>query len=398
MHITGIIAEYNPLHKGHEFHIAKTKSMTNADYVITVLSGDFAQRGIPTITDKHTRAKMALEAGSDLVIELPAYYALSSGEGFGFGSISILHQLGCVNTVSFGTETGDLEILTKIAKELVNETPAYQDAYQTALKQGMTHPAARVYALNKAYPELDTSILDGTSNNMLAIEYCKALYRLNSAITPVTVKREGQAYLEKADYNADLDTFTSATAIRSALEKNPDSNQKFVFLDDFSSILHYKLLALDFDALLTYRDLNESFANKILKHRQNFTTFTEFANLLWTKETTYARVCRILMYILLDFKKDIWDEHTPVPYARILGFKKESAPLLSELKKYASIPLLSKLADAENLLDEQSMKLLDMDIKAAHIYDSIAFQKGNKNGDSTTKPPLHEMQKQIIIL
>ena len=408
MHITGIIAEYNPLHKGHKFHIEKTKSATGADYVIAVLSGDFAQRGIPTVLDKHTRTKMALEAGIDLVIELPVAYALSSGEGFGFGGISILDQLGCVDTVSFGTEAGDLSAITAIAKLLCDETPAYKQAYQSALRNGLTHPAARSFALKEAYPDLDTALLDGKSNNMLALEYCKALYRLNSTITPVTVKREGQDYLVKNEFEADvknlatttLENFTSATAIRNALENNPVAKQEYVFLDDFSSILHYKLLSLDFEELLAYREVTESFANKICKHKNAFTSFTQFANLLWTKDTTYAKVCRTLMYILLDMKKNDWDVHNAVPYARILGFRKEASPLLSEIKKTSSIPLISKLADAETLLNTEAMALLQSDINAAHIYDSVFFQKciQNKNDGSNLKPPVNELQKQIVII
>lgn len=416
MHIAGIIAEYNPLHKGHKFHIEKTKSITGADYVVTVLSGDFVQRGLPALMDKHTRTRMALEAGSDLVIELPAYYALSSGEGFAFGGISILDQLGCVDTVSFGTEAGDLSSLTTIAKLLSNESIAYKEVYQSALKNGMTHPAARLVALKEVYPEIDTSILADASNNMLALEYCKALYRLDSSITPVTIKREGQAYLAKNEVESNatnlattnmgdlsatnFENFTSATAIRNALEKDPDSRQRFVFLDDFSSILHYKLLALDLNSLLTYREVNDTFANKILKNRNNFLSFTQFANLLWTKETTYAKVCRTLMYILLDFKKDDWDVHTPVPYARVLGFRKDAAPLLAEIKKTSAIPLVTKLADAESLLSKDAMALLQADINAAHIYDSVCLHKTTHSMAKASKeaPVKNEMQKQIVII
>lgn len=418
MHITGIIAEYNPLHKGHKFHIEKTKALTGADYVITVLSGDFVQRGLPALMDKHTRTKMALEAGSDLVIELPTPYALSSGEGFGFGGISILHQLGCVDTVSFGTEHGDLDAISTIANLLSNESDEYKAAYQLALKKGLTHPASRMEAIKEVYPKLDASILDGASNNMLAIEYCKALSLLGSDIKPVTIKREGQSYLEKDASNVNLDqtisdadlehsntetnleSYTSATAIRNVLEKDPVSRQKYVFLDDFSSVLHYKLLSLDFEGLLTYREVNESFANKILKHRNNFLSFTQFANLLWTKETTYARVCRMLMYILLDFKKTDWDVHTAVPYARILGFRKDATPLLAEIKKNASIPLISKLADADKVLGKEALQLLDLDIKAAHVYDGVRLHKtAHSTPEANSETPVkNEIQKQIVIL
>lgn len=460
MHITGIIAEYNPLHLGHQYHIEQTRSLVkeasfdtdtgsnDAHYIVTVLSGDFVQRGLPAIVDKHTRTRMALEAGSDLVLELPVPYALSSGEGFGFGGVSLLHQLGCVDTLSFGTEEGALDALMDIAKVLIQEngtdsvsiqtgsnTP-YNQAYQTALKQGLTHPAARMHALSVAYPELDLSVLDGQSNNMLALEYCKALYRLNSAIQPLTVKRMGQGYLENAiasagdvhfqgfAYRTDSAAntgsnssqefnFASATAIRETLkqadyhalqqlsEKVPpftlnaleqaNAQNSLLHLDDFSLLLHYKLLSLSKVELTDFREITPDFANKIMKHLPAFESFTQFANLLWTKEMTYARVCRNLMHIILSIKENTWDVHLPVPYARVLGFRKESAPLLSEIKKNAAIPLITKLADAEKILSSEAYSLLNLDMKAAHIYDSLIQQKVHVK-------TIHEMQKQIVII
>ncbi len=411
MHICGIIAEYNPLHLGHQYHITQTKAITGADYIVTVLSGDFVQRGLPAILDKHTRTRMALEAGSDLVLELPVPYTLSSGEGFGFGAVSLLHQLGCVDTVSFGTEAGFLNKLSDIAQILNSvqsqeSTSTYNQAYQSALKQGLTHPAARTYALQQAYPGLDLSVLDSMSNNMLALEYLKALYRLDSSIQPVTIKRQGQAYLDTCPGD-----FSSATAIRECLEASdtcPDLSEmvpaftatalkegftknRLIFPGDFSNLLHYKLLSLPPESLTDFWEVTTEFANKISKHLPAFTDFTQFANLLWTKDTTYARVCRTLMHILLDIKTDTHDVHKPVPYARILGFRRASAPLLSEIKKKTDIPLISKLADCEAQLMPEAYQLLNLDIKAAHIYDSVLQQK---SGIKTT----HEMQKQIIML
>ncbi|MBR3762760.1 MAG: nucleotidyltransferase family protein [Lachnospiraceae bacterium] len=430
MQICGIIAEYNPLHLGHQYHITQTKALTGADYIVTVLSGDFVQRGLPAILDKHTRTRMALEAGSDLVLELPVSYALSSGEGFGFGAVSLLHQLGCVNTLSFGTEAGALDKLKEIARVLNSEQislasdispaktaffkplqtvcsiSAYHRTYQTALKQGLTHPAARTYALQQAYPGLDLSVLDSMSNNMLALEYLKALYRLDSSIQPVTIKRQGQAYLDTCPGD-----FSSATAIRECLEASdtcPDLSEmvpaftvtalkegftknRLIFPGDFNNLLHYKLLSLPPESLTDFWEVTTEFANKISKHLPAFTDFTQFANLLWTKDTTYARVCRTLMHILLDIKTDTHDVHKPVPYARILGFRRASAPLLSEIKKKTDIPLISKLADCEAQLMPEAYQLLNLDIKAAHIYDSVLQQK---SGIKTT----HEMQKQIIML
>lgn len=430
MHITGIIAEYNPLHLGHQYHIEQTRALTGNDpehYIITVLSGDFVQRGLPAITDKHTRTRMALEAGSDLVLELPVPYALSSGEGFAFGGVSLLHQLGCVDTISFGSEEGELAKIMAIARVLHYEqehsTSPYQLAYQNALKQGLTHPAARMEALTKSYPDLDLSVLDGHSNNMLALEYCKALLCLPSPIRPVTVKRMGQAYLEteasiSQDKNVSVSAFASATAIRETLrntsvtDKDISSNQfltesvsppvremllnahshnSLIHPDDFSLLLQYKLLNLSKKQLVDYSEVSDDFANKIIKNQNLFENFTHFANLLWTKDTTYARVCRNLMNIILDIKNDTWDVHQPVPYARVLGFRKNSSSLLSEIKKKSAIPLVTKLADADKTLSSNAYQLLELDMKSAHIYDSVMFQKSNLKQK-------HETQKQLIII
>lgn len=432
MQITGIIAEYNPLHLGHRYHIEQTKAATGADYIITILSGDYVQRGLPAILDKHTRARMALEAGSDLVIELPVPYALSSGEGFAFGGVSLLHQLGCVDSLSFGSEAGteQLDQLVKIARVLQSEalftadlmqtaevTP-YHATYQSALKQGMTHPKARLHALLKTHPELDTGVLDGHSNNMLALEYLKAIYRLQSAIEPVTIERKGQAYLDDCVFpNSNVCTgkltshaFASATAIREALKQHnletlstqvpacvaeiliqAHSANTLLFAEDFSPLLHYKLLSLSKAALTDYLEVTPDFANKITGNLGAFESFTQFANLLWTKDTTYARVCRNLMHILLDIRADTHDVREPVPYARVLGFRKDSAPLLSEIKKSSCIPLVTKLADARESLEPDAYRLLELDMKAAHIYDSVVQHKAGRK-------MVHEMQKQIVIV
>ncbi len=425
MHITGIIAEYNPLHLGHQYHIEQAKALTGANYIITVLSGDFVQRGLPAVTDKHTRTRMALEAGSDLVLELPVPYALSSAEGFGFGGVSLLHQLGCVNSLSFGTESGTLEHLLPLVQVLSDESEFYQAAYREALKQGFSHPAARIRALGASHPELDASLLDGRSNNMLALEYCKSLYRLNSSIKPVTVMRKGQGYLESDISDASV---ASATAIRNILNQIsdfyvnshckkteqtnnalPDSLQNtlppftadilqnklyentLLFPDDFSNLLHYRLLTLTPEDLCSFWEVTPELANKINNKLSEFQSFGQFANLLWTKDLTYARVCRCLMHILLDIRESTWDVHQPVPYARVLGFRRDSAALLSVIKQNSAIPLVTKVADAEKQLSPAAYRLFHTDLQTAHIYDSVLQHKSGCKA-------IHEAQKQIVIL
>lgn len=414
MHISAIIAEYNPLHAGHQYHIEQTRLLTGADYIITVLSGDFVQRGLPAVLSKHERAEMALKAGSDLVLELPVPYALSSAEGFGFGGVSLLHALGCVDTLSFGTESGTLDAILPLADILCSETDSYKNYYRSALKQGFSHPAARMEALSRSHPGLDLSPLDGHSNNLLALEYCKAIKILKSNILPVTLERKGQHYLD-TEAPADTGIFASASAIRDSLchlqnnytdcnllntqipehsariIKNACMANKLLFPEDFSPLLYYRLLTLSVRELSTFWEVTDDFANKICNKLKEYQSFSQFANLLWTKDLTYARVCRCLMHILLDLKEDTWNVHRPVPYARVLGFCKKSSDLLSAIKKNSSIPLITKVADAEKLLSKDVYQLFETDLKAAHIYDSVLQHKSGLK-------IVHEARKPIIIL
>jgi predicted nucleotidyltransferase len=233
----------------------------------------------------------------------------------------------------------------------------------------------------------------------------------------------GQAYLDTETSisqaeNASSPAFASATANREILSNTPatdkdissdqllkesisplvrellmdaHSHNSLIHPNDFSLLLHYKLLNLPKEQLVDYLEVSDDFANKLIKNLNHFESFTHFANLLWTKDTTYARICRNLMNIILDIKNDTWDVHQPVPYARVLGFRKNSSALLSEIKKKSAIPLITKLADADKTLSSNAYHLLELDMKSAHIYDSVMFQKSNLKQK-------HETQKQLIIL
>lgn len=176
MKIVGLITEYNPFHNGHLYHMQKAKEITGADSVIAVMSGNYVQRGAPAIMPKHLRAEMALEAGIPLVLELPVCYASGSAEYFADGAISLFEKLGCIDSICFGSECGDYYLLEKVAHVTADEPEAYKQTLQDALKQGLSFPLARQAAL-KAYfqdPSLD-DILE-QPNNILGIEYIKALY------------------------------------------------------------------------------------------------------------------------------------------------------------------------------------------------------------------------------
>ena len=209
--VLGIIAEYNPFHNGHLYHIKQSIEQTNSDYVVCVISGNFVQRGNTSIVDKWTKAKMAIASGADLVIELPTVYATSSAENFAEGAIKILDELGVVDSISFGMETNDLSTLNNIANVLYQEPKDYVTMLNHELSRGVSFPKARENALMMHLNDIKryANVLAG-SNNILGIEYLKAMKKLKSSLQPIGIQRE------KVFYHDDfvVDDFASATAIR----------------------------------------------------------------------------------------------------------------------------------------------------------------------------------------
>lgn len=398
MKTVGIIAEYNPFHNGHYYLIEETKRLTGANYVIVVMSGDFVQRGFPALTDKYTRTLMALQNGVDLVIELPVYYATASAEFFARSAIALLDKLGITDIVSFGSECGDIQLLKDTSRLLAYEGTDYQRQLQLYLKKGLSFPQARSYALQDTVnPEKLPLLLPllSSPNNILAIEYCKSILIRESSMMPFTLIRKGSDY---HDTTLSSHSFSSATAIRTALEtpgniseikpyvppqvatllSHSFSNKTPIHGDDFSSLLHYKLLL---DAPIGYHfylDVSADMSDKILKNLNNFSTFTNFCEILKSKDLTYTRISRCLIHILLNIRKEDMERYKAADYifyARILGFKKQSGDLLHVMKQNSSLPLISKLADAHTLLSDIGMSLLEKDIQATHIYNSISASK-----------------------
>lgn len=386
MRVVGLIAEYNPFHNGHQYHIEKAKEIANADAVIVVMSGNFVQRGTPAIMPKHLRVEAALKCGADLVIELPVCYATGTAEQFAYGAVSLLDKLGCVDAICFGSECGDIHVLKNLAELLCNEPKEYKDALQTGLRSGMSFPLARQAALDKLYPDCNYGHLLSEPNNILGIEYLKALYRLDSNIEPMTIRREVSQY-----HDTELqERLSSASALRqvisngdfsklygqipsecmSSLEDNYEVRYP-VYANDFSLLLKYKLLNETSTSLIEYADVSEDLANRIYNHLNEYISFDQFCELLKTKEITYTRISRALTHILLGVKKSDYDE---IGYARVLGFREESTGLLTELKAYSKIPLITKLKTVNNL-SVSAQKMLDADIYLSNLYESIITDK-----------------------
>ena len=357
MKITGIIAEYIPFHNGHRYQIQKARQITGADYVIVVMTGNFTQRGTPALIDKYSRAKMALMGGADLVLELPVCFATGSAEYFASGAIALLNQLGCVDSICFGSECGDIVPLKNVAHALVNETDDYKKILKSKLKNGSTYPVARNAALAETMDGfIPYDMVLGFPNNILGIEYIKALIRQNSSIEPFTNQRIGSDY---HSYRL-AETFSSAISIRQSLfmkddlelirpqlpsaayqVMEEDFHKTFpVFDADFSSMLKFKLLLEREKGFTEYMDVTKAISDKLVRNTFKMQEFNEFCDLLKTKDVTYARISRCLSHILLDiYAEEVaqYMDSNIVFYARALGFNENAAPLSRAIKKNTSI-------------------------------------------------------------
>ena len=401
------------------------------------MSGNFVQRGAPAIIDKYARTQMALDCGADLVIELPVLWATASAEYFAMAGVTLFDKMGCVDGICFGAETDDLDTLSMIADVLITEPASYHLALSKYLKEGLTFPIARSKALceylstmpnHTITPEhpvnslnLDTvSDILNTPNNILAIEYLKALKRRKSTMTPYVIKRKGAGYHDEtiastinrtpptSDYtltgNGHSVPTASATGIRKVLDagscttlsKIPEvlissmpapalevltaynNNCAFIHADDFSSILGYQLLNSSASVMSDIGDSNSELANRLSKNRMNFSSFEQFCELNKSKDVTYTRISRILLHLILNIRNQDYSfgkDLDYIPYLRLLGFRKDSSTLLKELKGSSIVPIISKLANASAILDTNAITLLEKDIFAADLYSQVCAYK-----------------------
>lgn len=437
MKVIGIIAEYNPFHNGHAYQIEKVKKDLQADYVVIAMSGNFLQRGAPAIIDKYARTQMALSCGADLVMELPVLWATASAEYFAMAGVTLFDKMGCVDGICFGAETDDLDTLSMIADVLITEPDSYRLALSKYLKEGLAFPMARSKALceylstipdcaiSSEHPsssfDLDTiSAILNTPNNILAIEYLKALKRRNSTMTPYVIERKGAGYHDEtiaSTINCTTPTSdhtptgnelpvptASATGIRKVLDTGnctnlsqiPESlissmpasaleiltaynnNCAFIHANDFSSILGYQLLNSSASVISDIGDSNSELANRLYKNRMNFSSFEQFCELNKRKDVTYTRISRILLHLILNIRNQDYSfgkDLDYIPYLRLLGFQKDSSALLKMLKKSSQVPIISKLADASAILDTNALTVLEKDIFAADLYSQVCACK-----------------------
>ncbi len=457
MKTVGIIAEYNPFHTGHEYHLNIAKELTGADYAVVVMSPDFVQRGDPAFFDKYTRTRMALACGADLVLELPVCYAAGSAEYFAEGSTAILDKIGVVDTLCFGAENDNIRLF-HIAAHILKEEPAQFSRFlQDSLKQGMTFPQARSaalisytsclsagflseplsdsseserikksgrpgirteYRMNPPDPELiqELSHFLETPNNILGVEYCKALQKRLSRIIPVPVERTGNSYSSRAlsgkhcSAGALREGVISSSLIEHRTEGrfghgalrreyilNENQQKKlFSYIPEDCRMLFseacktpvvpedllpaLKLRLLDSTAasasLRGILDLSSALADRIANLRFSCIgkTYEEIVAELKTRQLTETRIRRALLHLILNIRTDETESfrsNGTVSYAHVLGFRKDAAPLLHRIKKESDIPLITKTAGAARLIPEAALPMWEKDLYASHFYRSI---------------------------
>lgn len=403
--VLGIVAEYNPFHNGHLYHIAKSKQETGANYTVAVISGNFVQRGNTSIVNKWVKAKMALLNGADLVIELPTVYSISSAENFAEGAIKILNSLGVVDTISFGMEAKDISTLNNIANVLYNEPKEYITILSHELKKGNSFPKARENALMMYLNDIKryANVMAG-SNNILGIEYLKAMKRTKSTITPIGIKREKVLYNDKYI----VDEFASATAIRKMLitkqlgdiSKVMPRNSYLLLGEElkkghyvidisrFEREIIYNLRKMSVEDIAKLPDVSEGLENSIKNAADSCNTIEELINIIKTKRFTQTRIQRILLYSLLGITKKQMDTSKKIiPYVRVLGFNNKGKELISEIMKLN--PKLNVITSVKKYIDtvaNRNLKeMLETDILATNIYTLGYYSDSYSNLDYTSK-------------
>lgn len=435
MKIVGLITEYNPFHAGHLYHMQQARELTGADYCVVLMSGSFVQRGEPAIFDKYRRTKAALLAGADLVLEMPIAFSTASAHEFAAYGVALLSAIG-VDAVVFGSECGQIEFLKQAASALNHESAEFQERLRKGLKAGLTYPQARAKALEME--DTWASVLS-SPNNILGIEYLRAAEDLHSPMEFYTISREGSGYHEDALSEAKFPSASAIRGIvrksyenlsadsPASLKQEPGSDSKSeilfniliphlpavthpayagalpVFTDDFSELLNMAVLQMqkssakgsiaatnavmpsstlfvdtNTQAISRIADLSPELAARLAKPPYFPLSFEERIQALKTRQLTYTRVSRALLHLVLGMREeDIsrWKEEGYALYARILGFRRQSSPLLSCLHKKSSIPLITKMADAAQNLSPSALALLEQEVYASHLYQTVRMKR-----------------------
>lgn len=402
MSVTGIVIEYNPMHNGHLFHLAQSRVVTNCDYIVGIMSGNFVQRGEPAFINKWARTQMALLGGVDLLIELPLLYSISSAEGFAYGAVSTLNSLGIIDNICFGSESIDMVTLSLVSSILSEEPTAYKNFLQENLKLGFSFPRARQialtnYIITNNIKNVNSNMIENiisSPNNILGIEYIKALIKISSKITPFAINRISNNYND-AQLTGEI---SSATSIRNNFYSSdiklslPDFALNIInneiregrgplTLKNFSDIILYKLRHYDAYDIENLLDVEEGLHNRIKRAAEDSGDITECINAIKNKRYTNTRIQRILIYALLGITKDLQKKIKSGPeYIRVLGFNSKGQELLNKIKKNCILPIITNPSSKD-------AQLLKYDILATDTYVLCYSNSKYKTSKQDLKAP-----------
>ncbi|MBQ5986296.1 MAG: nucleotidyltransferase family protein [Clostridia bacterium] len=382
MRVAGIIAEYNPLHNGHIYHMEESKKQIGSEFCVVAMSGNFVQRGEPACTDKFTRSEWAVMGGADLVVEIPTVFAVSSAERFAEGAVKTLAATGVVTDLAFGVETEDVNALYHLADLLEREPPNLRIYLTHHLKQGKSFPRAQYDALlDYGIPEDELAILQ-EPNNILAVEYLKALNRFAPEIRPLPILRIGNKY------NSTVLTgkLSSATAIREALQNGDESvydampmsvaaamrfDAQFpVTFDRFAQMLLYRLRSMSIDEFRALPDVGEGFEQVLFRAAREAVDLPSLLDAIKSKRYTLARCKRILVSALLQIPAGLSDavgKRVDDMYLHVLGMKRMGRGLLAAMASRAGAPVILRHSDLSNC-SEAARASLAIDAFSTDLY------------------------------
>lgn len=376
MDTVGIICEYNPFHNGHIYHLNKVKELFPDSTIILIMSGNFTQRGIPSIINKWNKTKIALEYGIDLVIELPFCFATQSADIFAKGSIELLNALGC-NYLVFGSENNDVEELKELAKLVINNSE-YDNKVKEYLDLGNNYPTS----LNKALHDLTNKNIK-LPNDLLGFSYVKEILKQNTNITPITIKRTNNYHELETNSN----NISSASSIREAFINNnkwenqvPTETIKYMkdskfLLENYFPFLKYKILTCE--DLSIYQTVDEGIENKLKKEIVNATSISDLITKLKTKRYTYNKLSRMLIHILCEFTKEKANNMKSIEYIRVLGFSDKGQTYLNNIKKTCTYPIITTFSKGNS-------KMLEYEKTITNVY-SMVLNENDKNNLITSE-------------
>lgn len=368
MDTIGIICEYNPFHNGHIYHLQKIKEMFPESLIILVMSGNFTQRGIPSIINKWDKTEIALKFGIDLVIELPFPFASQSADIFAHGAISILKELN-TNYLVFGSESNNIDLLKKYAN--ISLSKEYQEEVQKNINKGLNYPTA---LSNSFKPFIDNNIF--LPNDLLGLSYIKEIMIQKANIKPISIQRTNNYH----DLNINT-SISSATSIRNGyINGNDISNvipeivldkikDSLFIQEEYFKYLKYKILTSK--NLSIYQTVDEGIENRIKKVIVDCTTWDELVNKVKTKRYTYNKINRMFIHILCDFTKEEANKFKNISYIRVLGFSKSGQIYLNQLKKEVKLPIITTFSRSND-------KMLELEMRTTSVYASV-LDEDNKN-------------------